>query len=721
MSKQRRIYAARRRLRALERAWTAVERLVDRATAVVAPLRPYNPFYHLGTLTIFLLIYLAVTGLYLTIFYRPGSDRAYVSVAGISATWFGSLMRTSHRYASDMLILATFLHALKMFLSDRFWGSRWLAWTSGWVMVIVFWLIGTMGYFLVWDQAAQWLLEYSIDLVKGLFALSFIEPQSVARTFSFFVIILFLHVFVPIMLIIGVIVHVLRLARARYWSPRWLMILTVIALVAVSLAWPATSNPPADFTKLVERVNLDWWYLGFLPLSAYLGNPLFWGLSIALIAVLLFLPWLARGQHLGPAHVINPKCTGCALCARECPYNAIVMEHRDDDTPYSSIAIMKPSLCTGCGICVAACAYDAIELEALPSAVVRQDLRRTMRRAYTGPESPVVIYACDRHVALGTIPPLEDSTPVDSDAAGVSLIQAALPPRVTRGVWRDDSGERHPVMVAQTPCMGMLHPTWAAETIEAGAAGAIMVTCPVDDCAFREGPHWVEHRVRSRRTLRKGNTHLLEIAPGSRKALVSLWSQMVAGGEQAEALRHAPTVVRLKQKMEPVKTTLLGQARHLLPGLALLVLIVAVSALFWQPATFPLPEQAQIRVGIKHSGKRLAAAQDLPPEVTAKLPENVDPSTVLGGERFPVQLRLFVDGELVLENTYRPSGLRREGSSAGLETWWLPPGEHDIEIMLNDDGANWRTVYSQRVTIQPGEALILYYDDDNDVFVKVKP
>ena len=353
--------------------------------------------------------------------------------------------------------------------------------------------------------------------------------------------------------------------------------------------------------------------------------------------------------------------------------------------------------------------------------MVRQDLRRTIRRAYSGTESPVVVYACDRHATLGTFPPLENPQEAAAEDLGVSLIQAALPPRVTRGVWSDEEGNSHPVMIAQTPCMGMLHPTWAAETIEAGAAGAIMVTCPYDDCAYREGPQWTEQRVRMRRTLRRGNTHVLEIAPGSRKEFMSLWSQMVAGGEKAEALKNAPTVVRLKKEMASVKESFGSKARHLLPGFALLLVVVVISALFWQPAAFPLPEQAQIRVGIKHSGKLLAASENLPPEVLAKLPDNIDPSMVLGGERFPVQVRVIVDGEQVIENAYRSGGLRREGSSAGLETWWLPPGEHDVEIQLNDDGANWRTVYSQRVTIQPGEALILYYDDDNDVFIPVHP
>ncbi|MCP4428223.1 MAG: hypothetical protein GY803_27355, partial [Chloroflexi bacterium] len=97
--KQYPIYARRRVLRAFEKGWSRLERFTDRLTTAGPKLAPYNPFYHLGTLAIFLLVVLILTGIYLTIFYRPGSDRAFISVVGISATWFGLLMRTSHRYA----------------------------------------------------------------------------------------------------------------------------------------------------------------------------------------------------------------------------------------------------------------------------------------------------------------------------------------------------------------------------------------------------------------------------------------------------------------------------------------------------------------------------------------------------------------------------------------------------------------------------------------------
>ncbi|MDH5506886.1 MAG: cytochrome b N-terminal domain-containing protein, partial [Anaerolineae bacterium] len=130
------------------------------------------------------------------------------------------LIRSIHRYASDGFLLLVLLHGLKTLLSDRYWGSRWLAWVSGWVMVVSSWFIGTTGYWLVWDQRAQWLTEYLINNVGGGVALTFLAQDIDSSTFIIFVIILFVHVFLPIILLGLFIVHILRLIRARIWSPR---------------------------------------------------------------------------------------------------------------------------------------------------------------------------------------------------------------------------------------------------------------------------------------------------------------------------------------------------------------------------------------------------------------------------------------------------------------------------------------------------------------------
>jgi hypothetical protein len=47
----------------------------------------------------------------------------------------------------------------------------------------------------------------------------------------------------------------------------------------------------------------------------------------------------------------------------------------------------------------------------------------------------------------------------------------------------------------------------------------------------------------------------------------------------------------------------------------------------------------------------------------------------------------------------------------------VTPGEHHLTINLMDDGASWRTVFSDTVTLAPGTVQILYFVHDQDKFV----
>ncbi|MBN2301815.1 MAG: FAD-binding protein [Lentisphaerae bacterium] len=55
-----------------------------------------------------------------------------------------------------------------------------------------------------------------------------------------------------------------------------------------------------------------------------------------------------------PIRVIEEKCTGCKLCVKTCPFEAIVVENR--------LARIDLTKCTLCGACVTACRFNAIEI-----------------------------------------------------------------------------------------------------------------------------------------------------------------------------------------------------------------------------------------------------------------------------------------------------------------------------------------------------------------------
>jgi hypothetical protein len=319
--------------------------------------------------------------------------------------------------------------------------------------------------------------------------------------------------------------------------------------------------------------------------------------------------------------------------------------------------------------------------------------------------APAVVYTCDRHATLGTLP--RHSQP--PYAAGPEALSA----RLWSGTWTAAGERSEPVVTCTLPCLGSLHPDEMWQALESGADRVVLVACPGHDCSHREGARWLQDRIRRRASLRRAGIWVVELAPGSRAEAMSAWqgpapaidadlkAVLKPASEYGTANRAAPGAAR------PGRAPLL---RALVPGLALLAIVLGLAAAANRPATAALPGDSQVRLALAHRGQLMAEAGSLPPEVADRLPPGVDPAAVLGGERFPVQLQLEVDGERVLERSYRPGGLRREGSVYALETWWLRPGQHALLVRLMDDGAGWRTAFAGTVALEPGQALVLVYD-----------
>ncbi|MBM3179903.1 MAG: 4Fe-4S dicluster domain-containing protein [Chloroflexi bacterium] len=676
-------YAQRKTLHTFEKLWTKFEGLINRLTK-----SDFNPFYHLGTLTIFMLLVLIGTGVYLTAIYRPGLDVAYATVEKIDSHWFGSLMRSVHRYASDAMILLIILHFLKMLLSGRYWGSRWLAWTSGWIMLATTWLVGTMGYWLVWDERAQWMTEYMMNTIAGTSGLTYVAANIVSRTFSNFVIILFLHVFLPLIGFLGIYIHGLRLSRAHWWSPRWVSIQAAIGLIVLSLIKPVTSAAPADLSRLVQSVPMDAYYLGFLPLLDAWGNLIFWGLAIFVGGTLFLLPWLAPSRDLGPAVISNPKCTGCTICYTECPFDAIRMVQRADDSGYQKLAIINNAQCTACGICVGACPADAIDLKGGYNGeqtynTIKGALHREKKAGY-----PVtVLFASYRDEALGGLP------------AQLNVSERKTP--VTVSAW----GETARVVTVVLPSASTVNIEWIKSLHSEGARDVVILSHPYDDGIYREDSHWILNRLKLRPALVTKDLHWLETTPGDARAVESYLNNLQRMETQSNKSAPVLPPVNNRQKLSP----------SIVSGLVGTVILLAMFALAL-PLDIPTGMQAAnesgLRIALDAKGKITSA--NIPEGVI--LPEGADAEKIFGGEHFPISLRVIVDSETILDETYKPSGISGNGRISALEFLEIESGTHQVEIWIKDVADEYRSVFSGTVNFEQGQVLILAYDEKNDVF-----
>lgn len=677
-------YAQRKTLRAFEKLWTKLEGIVNRFTK-----SDFNPFYHLGTLTIFMLLVLIGTGIYLTAIYRPGLDVAYATVEKIDSNWFGSLMRSMHRYASDAMILLIILHLLKMLFSDRYWGQRWLAWTSGWIMLAGVWLTGTFGYWLIWDQRAQWMTEFMMNTIAGTSGLTYVAADIESRTFSNFVIILFLHIFLPLIGFLGIYIHGLRLSRARWWSPRWVSVQAIIGLVILSLIKPAQSAAPADLSTMVASTPMDAYYLGFLPLIDAWGNVIFWGLAILVGGTLFLLPWLASGRDLGPASVTDPKCTGCNICYAECPFDAIRMVDRDDDSGYHKLAIINAAQCTGCGICVGSCPTDAIDLVGgYNNEQVFNAIKGALHREKNEGHPVTVLFASHRDEALGGLP------------AGLNVSGENAPIAVS--AWGENEAAR--VITAVLPSAGAVNIEWIKKLENEGARDIIILAHPYDDGVYREDAHWIASRLHLRPALVREGLHWLETTPGDAKLVETFLNDLHKN--QNEKLPPALPPVKERSRLIP----------SLVSGLFGTILLLGMFALALPldiPSSMQASEGSALRVAVDARGKISAA--NIPAGVT--LPEGADAEKIFGGTHFPISVQVLLSGEIILDETYQPSGLSGNGRISALEFLEITPGTYQVEVLIKDDDGDFRSAYAGNVNFEKGRTLILAYDENADVFV----
>lgn len=426
----------------------------------------YNPLYQSGPLAVACFLVLLATGLYLLIFYRIGAP--YASVARIDdQLWLGRWIRSLHRFASDAMVVAVAVHALRMLVRGRSWGPRTLAWLSGLALTGLVFVLGWTGFVMVWDQPALVLAQEGARFLDVLPIFS--EP--VARTFlgerpmpgAFFFLNYFLHVALPLGIGLVLYIHVSRVARPTLLPPKRLTWTVVAVLVALAVAWPVPLAPPADPGTLPPSVPLDWFYGFWIPVTRSMPAGWVWVLGGVLGLVAATVPlWTrpAREERPPPSWADPAFCTGCEQCAQDCPYEAIAMVVRSEgDHRPGLVALVDPSVCVSCGICAGSCAPMAVGPDGRDGRDQLARVRAFLADAQPGP-TEVVLVACQYGAG---------------DLGGLARFKHAV--------------------VYPVSCAGSLHTSVVEFMVRSGAGGVMVAACPGRDCWNREGPKWAAQRL----------------------------------------------------------------------------------------------------------------------------------------------------------------------------------------------------------------------------------
>jgi NAD-dependent dihydropyrimidine dehydrogenase PreA subunit len=360
----------RKTLNLAERLSLALEKPIDR----LIRLPQLNPLYHTGTITVFLLIVLTVTGVYLTLFYQFGTEASYEAVAKIEANWVGRVMRALHRYASPAVLVSSLLHGWRTFFMDRFRGPRWLAWVTGVVMTFFIWIIGVTGYWLIFDERAQVITQTLIkaigDWPTGVaFLINNVVTSGAGTGWVFVVLVITVHIGMSVLLILFIWYHVKRLSRPKILPPGYWMWVLLGLLVVASVAVPVGMLPGIDPGQTPQDLTIDWFYLFYLPAGLNWSPLLLWGGGFMLLMAVSLIPWLAVRKPLPPIVVHEDLCTGCGLCPPDCPYDALEMVETPDGH-HLQLAVVDERMCVSCGVCIGSCPELALTLGDQPAEAI---------------------------------------------------------------------------------------------------------------------------------------------------------------------------------------------------------------------------------------------------------------------------------------------------------------------------------------------------------------
>lgn len=462
---------------------SALKRLVrilfERAEALLelAFGQRLNPLSWLGAFGWFFFWIAAGTGVYLYIFFDTGITDAYASVQYITVDqWYlAGVARSLHRYASDALVIVVILHMAREFSLDRLRGNRFYAWITGVPALLFVYICGISGYWLVWDQLAQYIAIATAEFLDHL--PFFAEPiannflNSTTLSGRFFTLMVFIHIFAPLFMLVLMWVHVSRHAQSKVNPPKPLAIGTTITLIVLSLVNPATSQGPANLDVVPANVGLDWFYLIAYPLFDMIPGGELWLIVIATGLVLILLPWLPPEKPAPAAVVSLDNCNGCTRCFEDCPFSAISMMPRSDGKQYDTEAVVNIGNCISCGLCVGSCPtatpfrraseiIPGIELPGHPISELREKTLTASQEFVKGRR--ILVYACEH--------------------SGAEHLN-------------DDS-----TAVITMPCVAMLPPSFIDFALSRNLADGVAISgCADGDCFYRLGGDWMDERLNGRR------------------------------------------------------------------------------------------------------------------------------------------------------------------------------------------------------------------------------
>ena len=309
----------------------------SQVTEYYAP-KNFNFWYYFGSLALLVLVMQIVTGIFLTMFYKPGELSSFDSVEYIMREVdYGWLIRYLHSTGASAFFIVVYLHMFRALLYGSYKPPRELLWLLGMAVYLALMAEAFMGYVLPWGNMSFWGAQVIVNLfgtipgigpelvlwIRGDYA---IADATVGRFFA-------LHVAaVPLALLLLVVLHLVALHEVGsnnpdgieikekkgpdgkpldgipfhpYYSVKDLfgvaVFFVLFALVVFfvptfgGLFLEAPNFEPANPLSTPEHIAPVWYFTPYYAILRAVPNQR-WGALLLLLAVVafFFLPWLDR-------------------------------------------------------------------------------------------------------------------------------------------------------------------------------------------------------------------------------------------------------------------------------------------------------------------------------------------------------------------------------------------------------------------------------------------
>ncbi|MAT64463.1 MAG: cytochrome b [Gammaproteobacteria bacterium] len=326
----------------------------DHMAKYYAP-KNFNFWYFFGSLALLVLVIQIVSGLFLTMHFKPDAERAFASVEYImrDVEW-GWLIRYIHSTGASAFFIVVYLHMFRGMLYGSYKQPRELIWIFGVLIFLALMAEAFFGYLLPWGQMSYWGAQVIISLfaaipivgddlalwIRGDYV---IADATLNRFFAFHVIA------VPLVLIALVVAHIMALHEVGsnnpdgieikknkdangvpvdgipfhpYYSVKdifgvgvFLIFFAIVVFFVPEMGGYFIEPPnfePADPLKTPEHIAPVWYftpYYAILRAVPSVAGSAFPGVAAMGIAVLIFflLPWLDRSpvksiRYRGPLY-----------------------------------------------------------------------------------------------------------------------------------------------------------------------------------------------------------------------------------------------------------------------------------------------------------------------------------------------------------------------------------------------------------------------------------